>query len=141
MSDVTHVRGIGKVITSAEVFGDFDAVGGDRLAPRNAAPAKEPEAESEDYTPEPRRAPRGWSDKPSVANQATRAPDTIRLGAPVTVILNLSTVDGLQAFNDLNAKAHDTDGPFVAVTHVERQFYEGVFHAAVTYSPISYQQL
>ncbi len=137
MSDTTRIRGIGKVITSADAFGDFDSVGMDRLATRSD-PA--PEGDS-DYTPEPVIVTRGWSDKPSVANQAVRAPDTIRLGAPVTVILNLSTPDGLQTFNDLNVKAHAPEGPFIAITHVERQFYAGVFHAAVTYSPISYQKL
>lgn len=136
--DVVNIRGIGKVITSETAFGDFDEVAFGRLSDR-AAPAPEDD-DYADYNP-PVVATRGWSTTPSIANQASKAPDTVRIGAPVTASLNLSVAAELQILNDLQAKAHAPDGPFVVIHHIDKKFHEGQWFALVTHSQISYQKL
>lgn len=138
--DSVNIRGIGKVITSADVFGDFDEVASGRLADR-AEPAPEPDDDDyADYNP-PVVETRGWSDKPSIANQASKAPATVRFGAPVTTSLNLSVAEELQSLNDLQAKAYALDGPFAVIHHIDKKFHEGQWFALVTHSQISYQKL
>lgn len=125
---------------SKDDFGDFDKVGGDRLSPRRDVETVEETDDDADYVAPP-TVVKGWATRPSVANQAARAPETVKIGAPVTAVLNLSVPAELAVLNDLQAKAHSPDGPLVVINHIERHFHEGQWHALVTHSPLLYQEL
>lgn len=142
MSDATkYIHGMGAVITSPDAFDDHDAFVGDRLAPRrNDAPAVEEDADSDYPTPQ-KASVRGWGNAPSIASQALKAPSTVRAGPLITTVLDLSVSADLQTLNDLHAKAVSLDGPFVEIHHIDKKFHEGKWHALVSHSVISYQQL
>jgi hypothetical protein len=131
-------------VLTADAFGDFDAVGNDRLSPKQTPPVTKPEDEDDDdadYDPPTKSAAKIWDEKPSIAQQHIKAPDTIRLGAPVTCVLNLSIPADLATLNALQAKAGAWDGPFIVINELEKHFHEGTMHAIVTYTQIFYQKL
>ena len=127
-----------KPITSDGDFGDFDEVGNDRLSDKAVVAAPDEDA---DYVQPPRQPPQTWDDKPSIVNQLTRAPDTIRAGNTVTVVLNLSNAGDLETLNTIQAQADDWSGPFVLINELTKHFHEGSWFALLRYTKIFYQKL
>lgn len=126
---------------SPDDFGDFDQVNPSRLSDRIPTTKQADAEDDSDYTPEVKRSDKGWSDKPSIYQQALKMPDTVRTGPPITAVLNLSDPTELALFNDIHAKAYDVGGPLATVIHIDKQFHAGQWHALITYSLISYQKL
>lgn len=81
-----------------------------------------------------------WMSMPGVRDQLQRYPDTVRLGAPVTAIFNLSENPQLVEWNALQSKTAG-DAPTVAIISHESNFYNGAYWIHVTYKPIQYQKL
>ena len=136
-TNTKHVPGIGRVITSAEEFSDFDEVGGDRFSDRE--PEAEPEDDEEDIPDD--GGDTEWSPKPWMRDQGAKHPHTVREDAPKTEILNLSVAEDLARWNELQASAHVTGGPALAFTSCHQEFHAGVWHLYVTYSSLSYQKI
>ena len=128
-------------LMSPDDFGDFDQVSPSRLSERVAPTKPVADEDDSDYTPETKRPDKGWSDKPSIHQQALKMPDTVRTGPPITAVLNLSDPAELQTFNDIHAKVYDISGPLATINHIDKQFHAGQWHALITYSLISYQKL
>jgi hypothetical protein len=82
-----------------------------------------------------------WGDAPSMRDQITKMPDTVRLVAPVTKVLNLSKPEDLAELNKLKALERADGGPTIVITEYERKFHEGVWWVFITHERIQYQQL
>lgn len=132
----TVIRGIGEVFTSADAFADFDKVEASRLSDR---PAPRDSAALDDDAVVP--ISKGWSKIPSIRDQHLKMPDTVKHGAPTTLPLNLSVPEDLETLNELQAKANDEKGPSVAISEMDRKFYEGSWYVYLTFSEILYQKL
>jgi hypothetical protein len=129
---------VSKATISADDFGDFDEVGNDRLADKAVAPAPDDDS---DYAPPARSIALTWDGKPSIANQLTKAPDTVKMGNTVTVVLNLSNAGDLETLNSIQAQADDWNGPFVFINELTKHFHEGAWFALLRYTKIFYQKL
>ena len=82
-----------------------------------------------------------WGDAPTVKNQISEMPDTVRLDDPVSKVFELSDPEQLAAFNRIQSKSADTESPSVLITEMDRQFYKGKWSVFVTYCKVKYQQL
>lgn len=129
-----------KAITSEADFGEFDEVGNDRLSEKVTVTAPDADDDS-DYIQPPRQLAQTWDEKPSIANQISRAPDSFKFGNTVTVVLNLSIVGDLETLNAIQAQADDWNGPFVVINELTKHFHEGAWFALLRYTKIFYQKL
>lgn len=93
------------------------------------------EAESTNPAPQKR-----WGQKPSVAGQAVRMPDTVRIGTRYTLVLCLSKPADLVKFNEIQARASQQN-PTAAIFDDKKDFYDGAYHCCMTYADIEYEQL
>lgn len=129
-----------KSIQSEDDFGDFDEVSNDRLSDKVVV-ATAAEDDDSDYVQPPRLPAQTWDEKPSIANQLARAPDTVKLGNTITAVLNLSHVGDLDTLNAIQAQADDWNGPFVVINELTKHFHEGAWFALLRYTKIFYQKL
>jgi hypothetical protein len=137
-----RIRGIGNnVITDASEFSDFDRVAPSRLSARVARDNTTEDDAEQVERPRTRDPHVEWMSRPSLPDQASRMPETVKLGPTVTKVFNLSDAAELEAYNELHQKAGSADGPLVEITANHREFFNGSFYACVAYSSVSYQKL
>ena len=83
-----------------------------------------------------------WLNYPSIPDQMQRMPSTVRPGARVDAVFNLSNKDELLEFNKIQAEASNhVDGLTCVIHDLDKQFHQGQFFALVTYSKLFYQKL
>jgi hypothetical protein len=99
-------------------------------------PADEDDEEEEDQTDSSGQ----WLSAPSVRNQSTKFPDTVRLAEPKTVILDLANTEHLKELNRLQAESAVTN-PSLSITELDRQFYQGKWSVYLTYCKVQYLKL
>lgn len=130
-------------IDTLPVFKSVDAVS-DALEEPSASRFSDRISRSidEDKAPEDAAPPatKRWGSKPSIANQAGRMPDTVRLGIRCTAVLCLSKPEDLDKFNAIQASASQQN-PTAAIFDDKKDFYEGAYHCCLTYADIEYEQL
>jgi hypothetical protein len=131
---------VSKASISEDDFGNFDEVSNDRLSDK-VVPEVPDDDDDADYAPPAHSIAQTWDEKPSIANQLFRAPDTIRGGNTVTVVLNLSSAGDLETLNSIQAQADDWNGPFVVINELTKHFHEGAWFALIRYTKIFYQKL
>lgn len=108
-----------------------------------------PEDDEDEYEEEeekPTRPPKDpnfvWLTHPSVPEQMTRHPHTVRPGRRIDAVFNLSKPEELAAFNAIQGEASDhVDGLTSVIHSLDKQFHDGQFYALVTYSKLFYQKL
>jgi hypothetical protein len=99
-------------------------------------PEPEPEPESQHET-----SSRGtWLNRPSVRNQAINHPDTVRMVNPVTRLIDPQDENQLAEFNRIQMES-SKEAPTLAITTLDRQFFEGKWFIFMTYSTVEYLKL
>jgi hypothetical protein len=107
-----------------------------------ARPKQAPVSEAKPDEP-PTSASGNWSNRPSVPNQLTKLPDTVRTKATETRQFVLSNQEHLDEWNELQKRMHPMDAPSVRLTTYESQFAPsiGSFVLHVSYAELEYQNL
>jgi len=105
--------------------------------------AEDEENEEEERQVRPPKDPNVvWLNYASVPDQMRRFPNTVRPGARVDAVFNLSDKAELATFNRIQAEASDHVDGFTSVIHdLDKQFHQGQFFALVTYSKLFYQKM
>lgn len=83
-----------------------------------------------------------WLNYPSIPEQMQRFPHTVRPGARIDAVFNLSDKEELATFNRIQAEASNhVDGLTSVIHDLDKQFHQGQFFALVTYSKLFYQKM
>lgn len=83
-----------------------------------------------------------WLNYPSIPEQMQRFPHTVRPGARIDAVFNLSNKEELATFNRIQAEASNhVDGLTSVIHNLDKQFHQGQFFALVTYSKLFYQKM
>lgn len=83
-----------------------------------------------------------WLSYPSIPDQMTRMPHTVRPGPRIDAIFNLSKQDELATFNRIQGEASDhVTGLTTIIYDSEKHFHDGQWHARMTYAKLFYQKL
>lgn len=124
-----------KAASAAPAMADFIKDESSRMEDR---PEVAPDEEVEEVAPTSRAQ---WGTSPSVRNQLTERPDTVRWVEPETKVLDLSDDLQLAEYNRIQQAAAHTTSPTLAISDCERQTHNGGWTALVTFYKVQYQQL
>ncbi len=153
MSDDSQRDAVPEPVTAApsrEEVEELIQASAGRLSDRAEQPAVDvDEGDDEVYDDaeqKPVRPPKNpnvqWIDYPSVPDQFTRMPQTVRPGKQVDAVFDLSDSAQLAEFNKIQGEATDQVNGITAIIYsVDKQFHNGHFYALVTYAKLYYQKL
>lgn len=81
-----------------------------------------------------------WGPAPSVPDQFSKLPDTVRRSKIETLMTDVTDEAQLKHWNSLQQRSLDAS-PTVMLSQVERQFYEGKWLILATVTTLEYQQI
>ena len=103
--------------------------------PEKAAPE-----EAAVEAPKKRPSTAQWGPAPSVPEQFSKLPDTVRRSKIETLMTDVTDEAQLKHWNSLQQRSLDSS-PTVMLSQVERQFYEGKWLILATVTTLEYQQI
>jgi len=90
--------------------------------------------------PKKRLSTAKWGPSPSVPDQFSKLPSTVRRRKVETLMTDVANEAQLQHWNSLQQRALDPS-PTIVLSQVERQFYEGKWLILATVTTLEYQQI
>jgi len=127
-------------VLSAEDQEKFVKVDADRFEDRPPAGPDDKDATKDDDETPARPTDTRWGSKPSIREQMTEKPSSVRLVNPETKILTLSKPADLAEYNRLLKASADPEAPTLAISVLEKQPYEGSWVVFITYQEVQYMQ-
>lgn len=103
-------------------------------------PVEEVKAAQEEDEEEDPHIDSQWGPRPTIKDQISRQPDSVRAEDPRTQVFDLSKAEDLDEYNRIQ-KAAAGESPTLSITEQERQHYEGNWSVFVTYYTLVYAQL